>query len=194
MLFLHPVIPERGHLEGPLATQLRYGGSVPNGALRSAHNCFPDYEGVWRRRARDRAYPTHSPPQAQQGKELGRVGEAPTSEHDAAKHCVVPVQGGAVPAVVAELVLTLADPFSGTLAHRAHDVRVALAQLPLPAHQTRDIVTDHAGPQGPDVPARWTWPCQSIPALFLHEEGTCRGKVWHLDLGLIPSPSPTHIA
>lgn len=43
--------------------------------------------------------------------------EAPTSEHDAAKDSVVPVQGGAVPAVVAELVLALSDPLSGTLAH-----------------------------------------------------------------------------
>lgn len=47
----------------------------------------------------------------------GRVEEAPTSEHDSAKDSVVPVQRGAVPAVVAELVLTLSDPFSGTLAH-----------------------------------------------------------------------------
>lgn len=43
--------------------------------------------------------------------------EAPTSEHDTAKDGVVPVQGGTVPAVVAELVLTLSDPLSGTLAH-----------------------------------------------------------------------------
>lgn len=81
--------------------------------------------------------------------------EAPTSEHDTAKHSVVPVHGGAVPTVVAELVLTLSDPFSGTLTHRAHDVWVTLAQLPLPAHQTRDVVTDHSGPQCPNVPARW---------------------------------------
>lgn len=43
--------------------------------------------------------------------------EALTSEHDTAKDSVVPVQRGAVPAVVAELVLALSDPFSGTLAH-----------------------------------------------------------------------------
>lgn len=59
---------------------------------------------------------------------------------------MVPVQGGAVPAMVAELVLTLSDPLSGTLAHGAHDVWVTLAQLPLPAHQPRDIVTDDTGP------------------------------------------------
>lgn len=87
--------------------------------------------------------------------------EAPTSKHDSAKDSVIPVQGGAVPAVVAELVLTLPDPFSGTLAHGAHDVWVTLAQLPLPAHQTRDVVTDHSGPQGPDVPAGWTWPVRA---------------------------------
>lgn len=60
---------------------------------------------------------THPPPHAQKGKELGGLEEAPTSEHDTAKDSVVPVQGGTVPAVVAELVLTLPDPFSGTLAH-----------------------------------------------------------------------------
>lgn len=119
--------------------------------------------------------------------------EAPTSEHDTAKDSVVPVQGGAVPAVVAELVLTLSDPFSGTLAHRAHDVWVTLAQLPLPAHQTRDIVTDHSGPQCPDVPARWRWPCQSVPALFLHQDRIKGGKAWHSHLGVVPSPFPAHI-
>lgn len=102
--------------------------------------------------------------------------EAPTSEHDAAKDSVVPVQRGAVPAVVAELVLTLPDPFSGALAHRAHDVWVPLAQLPLPAHQARDIVTDHSRPQGPDVPARWRWPCQSSLVLFLPREGDQEGR------------------
>lgn len=118
--------------------------------------------------------------------------QEPTSEHDAAKDSVVPVQGGAVPAVVAELVLALSDPFSGTLAHRAHDVRVTLAQLPLPAHQTRDIVTDHSGPQCPDVPARWRWPCQSIWAPFLQQERIKGGKVlafrpWS---GSFPFPIP----
>lgn len=103
--------------------------------------------------------------------------EAPTSEHDTAKDSVVPVQGGAVPAVVAELVLTLSDPFSGTLAHRAHDVWVTLAQLPLPAHQTRDIVTDHSGPQCPDVPARWRWPCQSIRPFFCIRTGLRKGRL-----------------
>lgn len=80
--------------------------------------------------------------------------EAHTSEHDTAKDSVVPVQCGAVPAVMAELVLTLSDPFSGTFTHRAHDIWVTLAQLPLPAHQTRDIVTDHSGPKCPNVPVR----------------------------------------
>lgn len=122
---------------------------------------------------------THHPKHRKR-RSWGRVEEAPTSEHDTAKDSVVPVQGGAVPAMVAELVLTLSDPFSGTLAHRAHDVWVTLAQLPLPAHQARDIVTDHSGPQRPDVPARWRWPCQSILALFcIRRRG---GKVWHSNL------------
>lgn len=135
----------------------------------------------------DPACPTHSPPQAQAGREeLGRGEGAPTSEHDTAKDGVVPVHGGAVPAVVAELVLTLSDPLSGTLAHRAHDVWVTLAQLPLPAHQTRDIVTDHSGPQRPDVPARWRRPCQS-PDPF-----SASGQAWHSHLGVAPSlPWPT---
>lgn len=56
-------------------------------------------------------------PGHRKGSRWGRAEEAPTSEHDAPKDSVVPVQRGAVPAVVAELVLTLSDPFSGTLAH-----------------------------------------------------------------------------
>lgn len=43
--------------------------------------------------------------------------EDPTSKHDAAKDSVVPVQCGAVPAVMAELVLALSDPFPGAFAH-----------------------------------------------------------------------------
>lgn len=69
----------------------------------------------------------------------------PLLEHDTAKDSVVPVQGGAVPAMVAELVLTLIHS-RGTSRHGAHDVWVTLVQLPLPAHQPRDIVTDHTGP------------------------------------------------
>lgn len=89
------------------------------------------------------ALPTHRP-KHRKGRFWGRVEGAPTSEHDTTKDSVVPVQCGAVPAMVAELVLTLSDPFPGTFAHRAHDVWIALAQLPLPAHQARDIVTDHS--------------------------------------------------
>ena len=43
--------------------------------------------------------------------------EDPTSKHDTAKDSVVPVQCGAIPAVIAELGLTLSDPFSGTFTH-----------------------------------------------------------------------------
>lgn len=159
--------PEHWDLEGLLATYLRYKGSVPN-CPGLCLPCSSYYEVVCRRGERGSHLPHPLTTPSTERKELGKVEEAPTSEHDTAKDSVVPIHGGAVPAVVAELVLTLSDPFSGTLAHRAHDVWVTLAQLPLPAHQTRDVVTDHSGPQRPDVPARRKWPCQSIPALLLH--------------------------
>lgn len=82
--------------------------------LGSAHSCSSEYDVV---KERGFCLPYPLTTQAQKGKEPGRVGEAPTSEHDTAKDSVVPVQGGAVPAVMAELVLTLSDPFSGALAH-----------------------------------------------------------------------------
>lgn len=63
------------------------------------------------------AYPSNSPPQAKEGKGVGILEEDPTSKHDAAKDSVVPVQCGAVPAVMAELVLALSDPFPGAFAH-----------------------------------------------------------------------------
>lgn len=67
---------------------------------------------------------------------------------------MVPVQGAAVPAVVAELVLALPDPLLGSLPDRLHDVGVPLAQLPLLVHQPGDVITDHPRAQRPDVPAR----------------------------------------
>lgn len=65
---------------------------------------------------------------------------------------MVPVQGAAVPAVVLELVLALPDPLLGPLAYGLHQIRVALAQLPLLVHQAGNVVADHAGPQSSDVP------------------------------------------
>ena len=59
---------------------------------------------------------------------------------------MVPVHRAAVPSMVSELVLTLPDPFLGALTDRLHDVRVALAELPLFVHQSRDVVTDYTGP------------------------------------------------
>jgi len=76
-----------------------------------------------------------------------------TSLHHPAKHSVVPVQRAAVPAVVSELVLALLDPLLGALADGLHEVRVALAQLPLLVHQAGNVVADHPSTQRPDVPA-----------------------------------------
>lgn len=67
---------------------------------------------------------------------------------------MVAVQRAAVPAMVPELVLALSDPLLGALADGLHDVWVALAQMPLLVHQARDVVADHAGPQGADIPDR----------------------------------------
>lgn len=76
-----------------------------------------------------------------------------TALHDAAEDGVVSVERAAVPAVVAELVLALADPLLGAFPDGAHEVRVALAELPLLVHQARNVVTYHPCPQSPDVPA-----------------------------------------
>lgn len=75
-----------------------------------------------------------------------------TSQHHPTKHCVVPVQRAAVPAVMLELVLALADPLFGSLAYGLHQVRVALAQLALLVHQAGNVVADHTGTQRSDVP------------------------------------------
>lgn len=76
-----------------------------------------------------------------------------TSEHHPAKHCVVPLQRAAVPAMVPELVLALHDPLLGALPDGLHQVWVELAQLPLLVHQAGDVVADHPGTQRADVPA-----------------------------------------
>lgn len=56
-------------------------------------------------------------PKHRKGRGVKRLEEDPTSEHGTAKDSVVPVQCGAIPAVMAELVLTLLDPFPGTFTY-----------------------------------------------------------------------------
>lgn len=75
-----------------------------------------------------------------------------TPKQDASKHGVVAVQCAAVPAMVSKLVLALSNPLLGALADGLHDVRVALAELPLFVDQPRDVVADHTGPQCANVP------------------------------------------
>lgn len=58
---------------------------------------------------------------------------------------MVAVQRATVPAVVSELVLALSDPLFGSLADGLHDVRVALAELPLLVRQAGDVVADYTG-------------------------------------------------
>ncbi len=76
-----------------------------------------------------------------------------TSQHHSAKHCVVPVQRAAVPAMVSELVLALFDPLFGSLANGLHQIRVPLAKLTLFVHQAGNVVADHPSTQGSDIPA-----------------------------------------
>lgn len=54
--------------------------------------------------------------------------------------------------MVSELVLALSDPLLCAFADGLHDVRMALAELPLLVHQSWDVVTDHTGAQSTDVP------------------------------------------
>lgn len=68
-----------------------------------------------------------------------------TSEQDSAKEAVVPVQGVAVPAVLAELVLALGRPLGHAQANGTHHIWVSVAQLPLAAHQSWHIVAHHPG-------------------------------------------------
>lgn len=73
------------------------------------------------------------------------AGRGLTSEQDPAEKAMVPVQGVAVPSVLAELVLTLCSPLGHTQADGTHHVRVPVAQLPLAAYQAWHIVTHHPG-------------------------------------------------
>lgn len=76
-----------------------------------------------------------------------------TSQHHPAKHCIVPVQCAAVPAVVSELVLALPDPLFGSFTDGLHQIRVPLAQLTLLVNQAGNVVADHPSTQRSDVPA-----------------------------------------
>lgn len=75
-----------------------------------------------------------------------------TPQQDASKDSVVTVQCAAVPSMVSELVLALSDPLFGSLPNCLHDVRVALAKLPLLVHQAGDVVTDYTGTECADIP------------------------------------------
>lgn len=66
---------------------------------------------------------------------------------------MLPGRGVAVPAVVAELVLALRDPVPHPGPDGLHHLGVLAAQLPLLVHQAGDVVADHPGAQGSDVPA-----------------------------------------
>lgn len=75
-----------------------------------------------------------------------------TSKQDTTKDCVVTVQCAAVPSMVPKLVLALSDPLFGAFTDGLHDVRVALAELPLFVHQARDVIADYSSSQSTDVP------------------------------------------
>lgn len=75
-----------------------------------------------------------------------------TPQQDTSKDSVVTVQCAAVPSMVSELVLALSDPLFGSLPNCLHDVRVALAKLPLLVHQAGDVVTDYTGTECADIP------------------------------------------
>lgn len=77
-----------------------------------------------------------------------------TAQQDAAEQALPPLQGAAVPAVPAELVLALGRPGGHAAADGEHGLGVPAAQLPLPAHQPRHVVAHHPRrAHGPHVPA-----------------------------------------
>lgn len=67
---------------------------------------------------------------------------------------MVPVGGVAVPAVALELVLTLLDPVADAAADRCHRRGVLSAELPLSAHQTRNVITHHLRAQRTHEPGQ----------------------------------------
>lgn len=75
-----------------------------------------------------------------------------TAVQEFAEHPVFPRYSVAVPALMAELVLTLADPLVHSAADRLHHPGVLPAHLPLFIHQTRDVVAHHLRAQSAHVP------------------------------------------
>lgn len=73
------------------------------------------------------------------------AGRRLTPEQHPAEEAVVPVERVAVPAVLAELVLALRRPLGHAQANRTHHVWVAVAQLPLAAHQSWHVIAHHPG-------------------------------------------------
>lgn len=77
-----------------------------------------------------------------------------TAQQNAAEEPLPPLQGVAVPAVPAELVLALGRPGGHAAADGQHRLGVPPAQLPLPAHQARHVVAHHPRrAHGAHVPA-----------------------------------------
>jgi len=69
---------------------------------------------------------------------------------------MVSVQGAAVPAVMAELMLALSNPLFSPATDRLHDVWILLTQLSLFIHQPGNIVTDHTCTKGSNIPEIYT--------------------------------------
>ena len=72
------------------------------------------------------------------------VGACLTFEHDLAEHGGVATGRAAVPSVVQELVLALADAHLDALADADHDIRVLAADASLLADQAGDVGADYA--------------------------------------------------
>lgn len=79
-----------------------------------------------------------------------------TALYDSPKNGMVSVQGAAVPAVMTELMLALSNPLFSPAPNRLHDVWILLTQLPLFIHQPGNVVTDHTGTKGSNVPETQT--------------------------------------
>lgn len=65
---------------------------------------------------------------------------------------MVSVQGAAVPAVMAELMLAFSNPLFSPTPNRLHDVWILLTQLSLFIHQPGNIVANHTGTKGSNIP------------------------------------------
>lgn len=129
--------------------------------------------------------PSHRLPEARFTPGRGRGGRTPrprrgqplcdgglTAQQDAAEQALPPLQGVAVPAVPAELVLALRRPGGHAAPDGEHGLGVPPAQLPLPAHQARHVVAHHPrGAHGAHVPAEGRGraaPGAAAPGATLH--------------------------